>query len=334
MNASPRPSIRPSSNQYTPTQSPQPFIETAEEARAVLTHLLDTLKKPGNKYHERYGAWIDAQTGLEDFLFRHIRPEVWRCLWTGCRKLDALKMVGGDIKSEGRGIYFDGVLGLDRTVRIYIGQSTHLRSRIAQHWNFRYRRDNPSLHYHAMQNSIYNTFGILAVLPSATPGNQNHKLPGMDCPDLVLNILEMWMCLLFQSLPPQLLEEWLPTEAGKEWRGKDPMALNIACPLDNGSKGQRKWLDLSASEDPLVKEYLANGDRKKSEIEYTQRQVRQVQASPQQNRYPPRNHQAYDPEPTISSGVVLFSVCALAAVLIFTSLKTGGPTPRPKGWRW
>jgi hypothetical protein len=161
-----------------------------------------------------------------------------------------LKLIGGDLKSEGRGIYFDGVLGLDRHTRIYIGQSTNLRFRISQHWNFRYRRDNPSLHYYAFQQSMFNVFGILAMLPSPSMGN--HALPGMDCPDLLLNVIEMWMCLLFRGLPKDVLAMWLPEGVPKEGEFG---ALNIALPVDHGAKA-KEWVDLSESDDPLVQEYL------------------------------------------------------------------------------
>ncbi|KAJ4367553.1 hypothetical protein N0V83_007137 [Neocucurbitaria cava] len=182
---------------------------------------------------------------------------VWTFL-SGRWSLDALKMIGGDLKFEGRSVYLDGVFGLDRRVRIYVGQATSLRQRVAQHLNFRYRRDNPSLHYHAMQYSIYNTIGCLATLPPSSMGN--HALPGMDCPDLLLNLLEMWMCLVFRTLPSPISDIWLHEveEASKgRKKGKEGEfgGLNIASPLDHGGK-QREWVDLSDSDDPLFVEYM------------------------------------------------------------------------------
>jgi hypothetical protein len=167
-----------------------------------------------------------------------------------------LKFIGGDLRHEGRGIYFDGVLGLDKNIRLYVGQSTNIRFRIAQHLNFRYRRDNPSLHYHAIHKSIFNVLGILAIVPPNSIGN--HALPGMDCPDLLLNLLEMWMCLVFRCLPQQTLNTWLPQDVG---RSSNFGALNIASPLDSGSD-EREWVDLSQWNDPLVQEYLGMSRRK------------------------------------------------------------------------
>lgn len=143
--------------------------------------------------------------------------------------------------------------------RIYIGQSNTLNTRIKQHWSFRYRRDNPSLHYYAMQQSIFDSFTVLATLPS--PGSKGYKsLPGMDQPELVLNVLEMWCCLLFRTLPRQTLEAWLPEhlcKANKLYRGAvEGSGLNIAPPLDHGDRSSRSWVDLSISADPLILDFV------------------------------------------------------------------------------
>lgn len=228
------------------------------EAKEILAHLLEELKDPGNLYYDRYGPWVERHPTLHDYITRCVRPSVWTFL-RGRWSLDNLKAVGGDLRFEGRAIYFDGILGVDKRVRIYIGQTTFLRQRVAQHLNFRYRRDNPSLHYYAMERSVYNTIGAVASIPSPHTGNQN--LPGMDAPDLLLNVLEMWIALVFRTLPDEMLDAWIPDhESVTKGRkaGKEGIfgGLNVACPLDQG--GERHWSDLSESQDPLVKEYIAH----------------------------------------------------------------------------
>jgi hypothetical protein len=240
------------------------------EALKIFSHLLDTLKEKDSKYYAKYGKWVERHPRLQEFCFRCIRPHVWTFL-NGRWSLDALKAVGGDLKAEGRGVYLDGVLGLDRRVRIYVGQAGSIRSRVGQHLNFRYRRDNPSLHYHAMQHSIYNAIGLVAQVPSPNMGNES--LPGMDQPELLMNVLEMWMCLVFRTLPAPTLEAWLPSDGSvkrrKEGAEGEFGGLNIACPLDQG-EAQREWLDLSEAEDPLIRDYLGLG-RKGAEAEYKKR---------------------------------------------------------------
>jgi hypothetical protein len=234
---------------------PSQLSPAQTEAQRILDHLLTKLKDPESKHYHRYGRWIERHPKLNDFCLRTIRPQVWSYL-PGRWSLDALKNIGGDLKSDSRAIYLNGILGLDKRVRIYIGQASSLRPRVAQHLNFRYRRDNPSLHYHALQNSIYNAIGTLAVLPSQGMGN--HTLPGMDEPALLLNVLEMWMCLVFRSLPAELLCEWIPDGVDPARKaGKEGVfgGLNIRSPLDQGDS-KAEWIDLSESNDPLVREYV------------------------------------------------------------------------------
>jgi hypothetical protein len=111
-----------------------------------------------------------------------------------------------------------------------------------------------------MQNSIYDNFVILATLPAPmTPGY--HNLPGMDQPDLVLIILEMWCCLLLRSLPRQTLETYLPPTSPIQTE-QSALALNIATPLDNGDKTAREYVNLSSAQDPLVQEYVRSREIK------------------------------------------------------------------------
>jgi hypothetical protein len=317
------------------------------EAKTILSHLLERLKEKDSKYHARYGRWIARHPRLEEFCFRCIRPQVWTFLY-GRWSLDALKAVGGDVfKFEGRGVYLNGVLGLDKRVRVYIGQATSIRQRVAQHLNFRYRRDNPSLHYHAMQQSIYNAIGLVALLPSPNMGN--HTLPGMDCPDLLLNILEMWTCLIFRTLPPQTLEEWLPNDGiinkGRKTGQEGAFGgLNIACPLDHGEK-QREWLDLSESGDPLIRDYLGLGrqtseeQRERSGIqlmkgEAKKEDVKQEDELAQRRRNYTERARSYNAskrqqEIPVSPGIV---ICVIMAAIVGTALLrgSGGSTVRSR----
>ena len=236
---------------------PHELSPAQHEAKQILAKLLSRLRETDSKYYPRYGKWIERHSRLEEFCLQCIRPQVWSFL-QGRWSLDALKTIAGDLRFEGRGVYLNGVLGLDRRVRVYVGQAACIRQRVAQHLNFRYRRDNPSLHYHAMQRSTYNAIGLLATLPS--PGLGSQILPGMDQPELLLNVLEMWMCLTFRSLPTQTLDTWLTGLEGvskerKEGKEGQFGGLNIASPLDQGDKA-REWVDLGDSDDPLVLDYL------------------------------------------------------------------------------
>lgn len=306
------------------------------EAQTILAHLLHKLQDPDSKYYAKYGIWIARHPRLAEFCFRTIRPQVWTFVqnrWS----LDALKLISGDLRFEGRAIYLNGVLGLDKRVRLYIGQSANLRQRVAQHLNFRYRRDNPTLHYHAMQHSIYNSFGVLAVLPSGGMGNAT--LPGMDEPNLLLGLLEMWMCLVMRTLPEQLLEQWLPGDGSVDRKRKEGRegvfgGLNIACPLDQGER-ERVWVDLSESDDALVRSYLGLGTgedqseakRKRSDAEFATKEEREMRKKEYAEKA--RKYQKNREGDFVVPSWVVFGVGALAAVAGVLLLNSrGGPQPR------
>lgn len=150
--------------------------------------------------------------------------------------------------------------GRDEKWRLYVGQSLQLRVRIKyQHQDFRYRRDNSSLHTKAMQDSKWDHFVIFAVLPKALPA-------GLDTDDkraLLLSVLEMWCALLFETLQPQDLAKWCPPThqppSQPLWFG-----LNMRLPIDHSGDVERKagvsWTKhwaavLESSLDPLAQEY-------------------------------------------------------------------------------
>lgn len=144
--------------------------------------------------------------------------------------------------------------GLDNEWRFYVGQSDNMSYRIRrQHQNFRYRRDHPSFHNYAMQNSHWDHFIILAVLPpGSTTGGFNKQEQ-----TLLLNMLEMWCALLFCTVQPETLAQWHEYGAtagdGRPWFG-----LNLACPLEYG--GPAKYINwrhpLSESQNPLAQAYV------------------------------------------------------------------------------
>lgn len=173
----------------------------------------------------------------------------------------SIKSIAGDFPWQARGVYFDAVLSppsdADAQTRLYIGQSTNLRLRISQHQKFRYRRDNPSLHYHALQKSEDNAYGTLIVLPSAAMGN--HALPGMDKEGLLLDVMEMWMCLLFRCLQGETLANWLPGSVEREGRFG---ALNVWAPVERWEGGKGEMVDMRESGDRLVREW---GELKREE---------------------------------------------------------------------
>lgn len=166
--------------------------------------------------------------------------------------------------------------GVDGRWRLYVGQSAQLKNRIKrQHQDFRYRRDNSSLHNRAMDQSKWDNFVIAAVLPATLP-------PALDTPEkraLLLNVLEMWCALLFKTLQLRDLIQWSPPSRASD-RAKCPwFGLNMQLPIEHagqidkreGLSWTKHWADvLAASEDPVALEYrrvnLLRGQRQNEEV--------------------------------------------------------------------
>jgi len=75
---------------------------------------------------------------------------------------------------------------------------------------------------------------------------------------LVLNILEMWCCMLFKTLQPHHMEEWLDAKLCSIDIRAGP--LNVALPLDYGDHISSKVaLELlKESDDQLAREYYTD----------------------------------------------------------------------------
>ncbi|KXJ88888.1 hypothetical protein Micbo1qcDRAFT_166318 [Microdochium bolleyi] len=237
---------------------------TKDAAADILSHLLNTLEYPPQERHRRrYSSLVSGnEKALQEYLFSCIQPEVFETFnqsalpsWASLRKLNEKKAPPADTA----GVYVNIIRGTDGYDRMYVGQTGRLSQRIKQHMNFRYRRDNKSLHYHAVEHSSWNNFIILATTPPPS-GSQPAWLRGNGL-ELVLNILEMWCALMFRTLPRSTLEDWLPektlTNGNVQWYG-----LNLALPLDQGVPESTPREDFGAamrsSPDPLARNY-ANG---------------------------------------------------------------------------
>jgi hypothetical protein len=339
------------SNQTSQTTLTPPQLE----ARTILTHLLTRLSQPKNDNtatnprYDEYSAWINQYSipTLTTSLYSMIRPQLWTLL-SSRLSLDALKHVGGDLRLETRGaIYFNGILGVDKRLRMYVGQSGNLRQRVAQHLNFRYRRDHPSLHYYALEWSVYNVFGVCAVLPpapSSSFSSSSSLVAGMERSDLVMNVLEMWICLVFRSLPSDTLGEWLPddelVDKGRKTAKEGVVGgLNVATPLDQGvGIKDMPFVDLSGEVDPVIRDYLREVKRRKGdvqqvenvkikdgtvEVDEEERTLRKKMYAEKVRRYQNRR----DKDVVIHQWVFLGALAVGVGVLLFRS--SGGP--RGKG---
>lgn len=121
------------------------------------------------------------------------------------------------------------------------------------HNNPHYRQRCPSLHYNVWGSvqGIQSTFVRLAI---NAPIDSIHKR-------LMLNINEMWMSLILQTLSTNNLTEWLPGQA--EWAGRH---LNVALPLWQSLSNDLidrqeaigSFASFTTSPDPTIREWAWN----------------------------------------------------------------------------
>ncbi|KAL2814663.1 hypothetical protein BJX63DRAFT_392151 [Aspergillus granulosus] len=117
------------------------------------------------------------------------------------------------------------------------------------------RRRHPSLHYHVWDSAtdMESVFVTLA----------ENDAPSCPTAQLFLNMQEMWMSLIFQTLTSLRLDEYLPESVPRLWSGNN---LNVALPLwqgftekedqaamNDGCGGRLSFQQYLLSDDPIIR---------------------------------------------------------------------------------
>jgi hypothetical protein len=117
--------------------------------------------------------------------------------------------------------------------------------------DFRHWEEKLSLHYYALRRSESDYYVILSYVPDA---RTCHRLGirgdcGNDTP--LLDLLETWCCLMFQTLPEKYLREFLPPDISIQTNN----GLNLQLPLRSSDSFRPGWPEirniLVESPDPL-----------------------------------------------------------------------------------
>ncbi|KAI9746719.1 MAG: hypothetical protein M1818_000434 [Claussenomyces sp. TS43310] len=153
-----------------------------------------------------------------------LRPETFEFCRSGSFDKDSIVAIGGELDSDDAGIYLHLVWSKDdaKIMFLYVGQSYCLLRRISQHNNPDHPKKHPSLHYHAMDlDNMASAFVLLASqIPQETGQHQ-----------YLQNIIEMWCCLMFDTLAAADRQEYLPQ--GEELP-PSLYGLNVVIPLWHG----------------------------------------------------------------------------------------------------
>ncbi|KAI4660241.1 hypothetical protein J4E81_005907 [Alternaria sp. BMP 2799] len=169
----------------------------------------------------------------------------------------------------------------------------------------------------------------------------------MDHPELVMNVLEMWMCLMFRTLPEDTLKEWLPDDVlvdKKKLTAKEGIVggLNVASPLDQGVEmKEREFVDLSEEDDPIIHDYLKDVQRKKGDglvgEQMKEKKTKDVEADEEERALrkkmyaeKARRYQRRDTDIVVPQWVFLGAMAVGVGIMLLRS--SGGPQARGS-WR-
>lgn len=223
---------------------------TSSDSRRILSCLLSKLESPDCRYHLKYSKLLHNTPQIEELLYRCVRIDVLTSI--DAQNLGSLeKQRNTDLRYPSAAIYLHIIIDHYSTKRFYVGQANNLAERLKEHMNFRYRRTNQSLHYHALEQSRDDYFITLAYTPSA----ESNKPPGVSPQLLFRNLLEMWCCLMLRTLSKNHLIEFLPPDI--EIDDRETEHLNVRLPLEQGNLFS--WPELRDvlrdSPDPLRRGY-------------------------------------------------------------------------------
>ncbi|KAL9038117.1 MAG: hypothetical protein Q9180_003327, partial [Flavoplaca navasiana] len=117
---------------------------------------------------------------------------------------EAGNLFGGDRKIPGLAVYLHIFWKRDDFEQffLYTGQSTELAHRLAEHDSSQYRSKYPRLHYYVKELEDMDSDYVLLA------GN----ILAYEYQSKILNILEMFASLIFQTLDPKDLNKYLPEE--------------------------------------------------------------------------------------------------------------------------
>lgn len=144
---------------------------------------------------------------------------------------------------------------------LYVGQSIEIQTRINNHRDPLYRLRNPSFHYFIWDRGVEDkSFEVDEKFVFLSACDENDPK--------LLNLLEMWCCLMLQVLTKNTLTRYLPSSVVAPCAGRH---LNIAIPLLQPPYKiaiNSEDLSIYQSDDPLVQQHYASLRRRFYELKF------------------------------------------------------------------
>ncbi|XTI89807.1 hypothetical protein V2W45_1241595 [Cenococcum geophilum] len=217
-------------------------------------------------HSDAYGSFLhrSRDSGL-DFLSL-LRPEALRVLSSGNYSRDNLLLIGGNTPKVGIYLHIIWLKSDSSIYFLYVGQSIEMPTRLDHHRDPEYRARNPSLHYFVWdrgdENKMYEVeeeFVFLSAIDRVDP--------------LLLNLLEMWCCLMLQTLTKNALAKYLPANMVAPYAGTH---LNIAIPLHQAPycvMVDTQDPSMYHTSDPMVAQYYTSLRRRFYELKFSPNMV-------------------------------------------------------------
>lgn len=176
----------------------------------------------------------------------------------------SLLRIGGEPGQNGIYLHILWIKNNPDHFYLYIGQSTQMKERLRCHQDPNYRRKNPTLHYYVWdlglmdkEYEIEDKFVFLSTFQK-------------EVDSLLLNLLEMWCCLILQTITKNALLAYIPKGMVAPYAG---MHLNVALPIHQSLQGDAVFDTLHGdpyhSNDPLVQRYYSSLRRRFYELKYS-----------------------------------------------------------------
>jgi len=172
--------------------------------------------------------------------------------------VNSLLGLGGDLSDDGPGVYMHIITDKKDPTHyyLYVGQANNLQRRISDHCRDSYQQNHMSLHYHVLRSM--GGQGTFVILTKYSPGDDDVNV-------FLLNIMEMWCCMIFQTLPEKTLDQYLPADVKIPHPGAH---LNLALPLsqfpDDPEEIKKSFSHALDSTDPLIVEYFRKAQLKRA----------------------------------------------------------------------
>ncbi|QKX62874.1 uncharacterized protein TRUGW13939_10040 [Talaromyces rugulosus] len=194
----------------------------------IAGHMLESISSSKTQSN-RYSKSIIKTEEITKILIDNLTSAAMKALKKHPIKLPNLINIGGyPEEAEDKGIYLHILKTADRFY-LYIGQAYKFKERLEFHNDTTKRAIHPSLHYNIWDEiKVINRFSSIFVKLAAF----DHR-PRNSHEQLILNLEEMFLPIVLQTLKASDVEEWLSENIPRVWAERD---LNVALPLWQGFK--------------------------------------------------------------------------------------------------